>query len=84
MAERKPISKRTRFEVFKRDGFKCNYCGRSAPDVILEVDHMNPIDNDGTNDLFNLTTSCFDCNRGKSKIKLSDTSLVEKQRVQNQ
>lgn len=27
MAERKNISTKTRFEVFKRDGFKCQYCG---------------------------------------------------------
>jgi len=25
--ERKPISKRVRFEVFKRDLFRCAYCG---------------------------------------------------------
>lgn len=34
------ISKRVRFDVFKRDSFKCQYCGKSAPDVILEVDHI--------------------------------------------
>ena len=41
MAERKPIGKKMRFEVFKRDKFTCQYCGRKAPDVILEVDHIN-------------------------------------------
>ena len=39
MAERKPLSKKIRFEVFKRDAFTCQYCGQMAPDVLLEVDH---------------------------------------------
>jgi 5-methylcytosine-specific restriction endonuclease McrA len=28
-----------RFEILKRDDFTCQYCGRRAPEVILEVDH---------------------------------------------
>lgn len=36
MSKRKSISKKLRFEVFKRDGFTCQYCGRMAPDVVLE------------------------------------------------
>jgi hypothetical protein len=30
---RKPLSKRTRFEVFKRDSFTCQYCGRRPPET---------------------------------------------------
>ena len=29
--KRQAISKTVRFEVFKRDKFKCQYCGASAP-----------------------------------------------------
>lgn len=46
---RKAISKKLRFDVFKRDSFKCQYCGRSAPDVILNVDHVVAVANDGDN-----------------------------------
>ena len=42
-AVRKAISKKLRFEVFKRDSFTCQYCGKSAPDVILHVDHILPV-----------------------------------------
>lgn len=82
MGKRKSLSKKIRFEVFKRDSFTCQYCGGKAPDVILEVDHINPVKEGGENDILNLVTSCFDCNRGKRDLKLSDTSVVEKQRKQ--
>lgn len=77
--EREPISKRLRFEVFKRDSFTCQYCGRKSPDVILEVDHIEPVSKGGKNTMMNLVTSCKECNRGKSNIKLSDSSAIEKQ-----
>ena len=82
MAQRKSISKKTRFEVFKRDSFKCQYCGRTAPDVILEVDHIVPVAEGGKNDLINLVTSCRDCNRGKGKRRLADRSIIDKQKQQ--
>jgi hypothetical protein len=59
------VSKRLRFEIFKRDGFVCQYCGRRPPDVVLEVDHIHPRAAGGTNDICNLVTACADCNRGK-------------------
>jgi len=82
MTERKSLSKKTRFEVFKRDSFTCQYCGKKAPDVILEVDHIKPVKDKGENDMMNLITSCFECNRGKSANKISDNSVVERQRKQ--
>lgn len=36
------VSKRLRYEVFQRDNFTCRYCGRSAPLVVLEPDHVMP------------------------------------------
>lgn len=82
MYKRKSLSKKKRFEVFKRDSFKCQYCGRSAPDVILEVDHIVPVAEGGKNDMLNLVTSCRDCNRGKGKRLISDNSAVERQKKQ--
>lgn len=78
--ERKSIPKKVRFEVFKRDNFTCQYCGSKAPDVVLEVDHIEPVSKGGTNDVINLVTSCGDCNRGKSNIQLSDKAVIEQQR----
>jgi len=64
------LSKRTRFEVFKRDGFRCTYCGKRPPEVMLEVDHVTPRCEGGTDDPANLTTACAPCNRGKSGVPL--------------
>lgn len=65
-------SKKIRFEVFKRDGFICQYCGRTPPEVVLEVDHVIPKAHDGKDDINNYLTACFDCNRGKGKNELAD------------
>lgn len=80
--ERKSLGKRLRFEVLKRDSFKCQYCGKSAPEVILNIDHIKPVSDGGTDHIMNLVTSCFDCNSGKSDISLSDTSAMSKQKKQ--
>lgn len=77
--KRDGISKKMRFEVFKRDSFRCQYCGRNAPDVILEVDHIHPVAEGGKTSMLNLITSCRDCNRGKGKRILSDDAEVVRQ-----
>jgi hypothetical protein len=71
MTKRKPLSKKTRFDVFKRDEFTCCYCGQKPPTVVLEVDHIVPVVEGGSDEIDNLTTACFDCNRGKSATPLS-------------
>jgi hypothetical protein len=69
--KRKGISKRTRFEVFKRDGFKCQYCGQTPPQIILQIDHILAVANGGGDEETNLLTSCEDCNNGKSDKPLT-------------
>ena len=69
---RKPISKKKRFDVFKRDGFCCQYCGAHPPSAILHVDHINPVALGGGNELDNLITSCATCNLGKSASPLTE------------
>lgn len=77
MAKRKTLSKRLRFEVFKRDAFTCVYCGRTPPGVVLELDHVTPLFEGGSDEDSNLVTSCDACNRGKGAIPL-DTSAKAK------
>jgi hypothetical protein len=71
------VSLKLRFEVFKRDNFTCQYCGRKTPEVILEIEHVIPLSKGGTDEFDNLTTSCFECNRGKG-ASLLDTILKDR------
>jgi len=76
------LSKKIRFEVFKRDSFTCQYCGKAAPDVILHVDHIEPRSKGGSDDIINLVTSCCDCNLGKSNRKLDDDAVIKQRKRQ--
>jgi len=60
-----------RFQILARDKFICQYCGRGAPDVMLEVDHKIPVSEGGTNEPDNLITACVACNRGKEGLRQS-------------
>ena len=51
-------SKVLRFEVFKRDSFKCQYWGRAPPEVVLEVDHIVPRAEGGKDNINNYITAC--------------------------
>lgn len=69
------VSKRTRFEVLKRDNHTCRYCGGTAPDAILTVDHVTPVALGGSDDPSNLVAACRDCNFGKGSTS-PDAALV--------
>lgn len=60
------VSKRVRYEVLRRDGHACRYCGGTAPDVALTVDHVVPVALGGSDDSSNLVAACRDCNAGKA------------------
>ncbi|BCZ76038.1 HNH endonuclease [Komagataeibacter phage phiKX1] len=73
------LSQKARFEVFKRDKFACQYCGESAPNVVLQCDHIHPVAEGGTNDILNLITACAGCNSGKGARLLNDDAEISKQ-----
>lgn len=65
---RERVPSGVRFQVLQRDGFRCQYCGRSpvdSPSVRLHLDHRKPVARGGTNDPDNLVTACSICNLGK-------------------
>jgi hypothetical protein len=68
--KRTGLSKRVRFEIFKRDSWRCIYCGATPNDGPLHVDHVKPVAAGGTNDPANLVTACGACNLGKSSVPL--------------
>lgn len=79
--KRDSIDKKTRVLVFKRDGFRCIYCGRtpSTDGVKLHVDHKVPVDMGGEDSLDNLQTLCSECNEGKKNLfKDEDPELMKR------
>ena len=65
--ERNKLTAGLRYDILKRDNFKCQICGRSAQDGIkLHVDHIIPVSKGGLTTWNNLRTLCQDCNLGKS------------------
>lgn len=62
------VTKRTRFEVLRRDEHTCQYCGAKAPEVILHIDHVMPVALGGDDKPSNLLTACSTCNSGKTSI----------------
>lgn len=64
--QRSLVSDSVRYDVLRRDGFKCKICGATAKDgVKLEVDHIIPVSKGGRTTMDNLQTLCERCNRGK-------------------
>lgn len=65
-AEHAKVTRALRYDVLRRDGFKCVRCGRGREDgVKLHVDHIVPVSRDGKSTMDNLQTLCEDCNCGK-------------------
>lgn len=71
------VSKRTRFEVLRRDNHTCRYCGGTAPNVVLTVDHVTPVALGGSDDPSNLVAACRDCNAGKASTKPDETLVAD-------
>jgi hypothetical protein len=68
------VSKRTRFEVLRRDNHTCRYC-RSKVNT-LTIDHVTPVALGGTDDPSNLVACCLECNSGKASTT-PDAALVD-------
>jgi hypothetical protein len=64
-AKRKPVSAAVRIRALKRDRYACTYCGVAGTDAELEIDHIVPAAQGGSNHVSNLTTACRRCNQAK-------------------
>lgn len=71
------VSKRTRYEVLRRDNHACRYCGAMAPDAKLTVDHVMPKALGGSDDPSNLVAACRDCNYGKASTMPDDPLVAD-------
>lgn len=58
------------WQVYKRDGYTCRYCGRD--DVPLTVDHVILWEEGGPSVEENLITCCKPCNRERGRMQYYD------------
>ena len=73
--ERSKMTNSLRYDILRRDGFRCVLCGASASDgVKLHVDHIIPVSKGGRTVTSNLRTLCDRCNTGK-RDKYDPTGL---------
>jgi diadenosine tetraphosphate (Ap4A) HIT family hydrolase len=59
------ISGTLRYEILKREKFRCELCGISAEKKALEIDHIIPRVKGGSDDQSNLQSLCYSCNSMK-------------------
>lgn len=52
--------------VFERNKYQCQSCGKQQKETDLTIDHIIPLARGGSNDISNLQTLCFCCNRKKT------------------
>lgn len=60
------IPRSIRVDILRRDNYRCVFCGVSAKKAELQIDHIIPFSQGGSNTMDNLQTLCSDCNLGKS------------------
>ena len=66
----------TRFNVFLRDKFRCQYCGSKKE---LTFDHLVPRCLNGTTRWNNVVSACTNCNlkKGRCLLKFTDMKLLK-------
>ena len=59
------IGYEVQWEVYRKAGFKCEYCHNERP---LSIDHKQPVELGGTDEGSNLAACCRPCNREKANM----------------
>lgn len=76
----RPIVKLTRKEIFRRDNFTCQYCGRQTN--TLTIDHVIPRHMGGETTWSNVVTACSRCNHLKGGMTPEQSGMVPLRRPQ--
>lgn len=70
----RPRVKMTRREIFRRDNYTCQYCGRNTGDLTL--DHILPRHLGGGHTWTNVVAACPACNHRKGGRKLNEVNMA--------
>jgi 5-methylcytosine-specific restriction endonuclease McrA len=69
----RPIPHLSKREIFRRDEYTCQYCGRQT--VHLTIDHVVPRYRGGIHTWSNLVAACPPCNRKKGGRMLAEAHM---------
>lgn len=73
------ISQRTvkfsRRNIFERDGYHCQYCGKRKPRQDLNLDHVLPRSRGGRSTWENVVLACYKCNSRKDNRTPSEAGM---------
>ncbi len=64
------IPREIRFQVYERDEYTCQFCGKRFEVEHLTIDHLIPIAGGGLDEVTNYVTSCRPCNEEKAALPL--------------
>ena len=73
----RPHVKLTRREIFRRDNYTCQYCGRR--DTPLTIDHIVPKRLGGMHTWLNVVAACPSCNHRKGGRRLNEVQMKLRQ-----
>lgn len=65
----------SRSNLYARDGYSCQYCGRRLPPRDLTYDHVIPVARGGRKSWENIVTCCVRCNRRKGNRTPEEAGL---------
>ncbi|MCA8962010.1 MAG: HNH endonuclease [Planctomycetes bacterium] len=66
----------TRWNLFKRDAYTCQYCGRKPKREHLTIDHVVPRSRGGRSGWTNCVVACQSCNSRKGSHTLKEVGLT--------
>jgi HNH endonuclease len=66
------IPKGLRQNIYQRDDYTCQFCGRTLAAEELTIDHLVPLALGGLDEKTNYVTACFPCNHTKGSMPLAD------------
>ena len=69
----------TRFNVFLRDAFTCQYCGERSPAHDLTFDHLVPRSRGGHTTWNNVVAACSPCNLRKGNLTPDEAKMFPSQ-----
>ncbi|MEZ6185979.1 MAG: HNH endonuclease [Planctomycetota bacterium] len=65
----------SRRNLYRRDGYACQYCGRRTSNAELSIDHVVPRSRGGETSWENCVLACVRCNTQKANKSLRDSGM---------